>query len=81
MRTTVSLDDLVLKRAKQAAAARGVSLARLVEDAVRAELERKPAKGAVLELPVSTAQGGLRPGVDLRRNESLWEALEAEDAG
>lgn len=81
MRTTVSIDDGLLRRAKKAAAVRGVSLAHLVEDALRSELDRKPAKGEALALPVSSAGGGLRPGVDLRRNETLWGGLETEDAG
>lgn len=78
MRTTISLEDGLLRRAKKAAAERGVSLARLVEDAVRAALDVKP--GATkLTLPVSTARGGLLSGVDPSSNESLWAALERDD--
>lgn len=80
MRTTLAIDDALLKRAKKAAAERGTSLARLVEDALRESLDKKPPARASWRLPVSRASGGLRPGVDAARNETMWAAVEDEDA-
>lgn len=79
MRTTISLDDGLLRRAKKAAVQRGVSLARLIEAALRETLVAKPPLLGPLDLPVSTAHGGLRPGIDPSKNETMWAAIEADD--
>jgi hypothetical protein len=78
MRTTISLDDQLLKRAKKAAAERGVSFAQLVEEAVRDALAKKPAT-AKWSLPPPTGGDGLAAGVDLMSNESIAAALERDD--
>jgi hypothetical protein len=79
MRTTISLDDQLLKRAKKAAAERGVSFAQLVEEAVREALAKKPVPAKEWKLPPATGRDGLAPGVDLASNESIWGALERDD--
>jgi hypothetical protein len=64
MQTTLRLDDDLYRRAKAAAAEQGMSLNRLVEDAIRELLDR-PApspRRKHLRLPVSNAAGGLAPG-------------------
>lgn len=43
VRTTVQLEDDVFRRAKAAAAAAGITLSRLIEDALRENLRRGPA--------------------------------------
>lgn len=78
MRTTISLDDHLLKRSKKAAADRGVSLAKLVEEALRELLAKKPAQKE-WSLPPPTGGDGLAPGIDLTSNESVWSALERDD--
>ena len=78
MRTTISLDDQLLKRAKKAAAERGVSLARLVEEAVRDALTKRPPSTS-WSLPPPTGGDGLAAGVELTSNESIWNALERDD--
>jgi hypothetical protein len=42
MRTTVQLDDNLLRRAKAAAAVAGITLSRLIEDCLREKLQRGP---------------------------------------
>ena len=79
MRTTISLDDQLLKRAKKAAADRGVSFAQLVEEAVRDALAKKPAAARAWSLPPPTGGDGPAPGVDLTSNDSIWAALERDD--
>lgn len=76
MQTTLRLDDDLYRRAKAEAAEQGISLTRLVEDAIRDRLDRPaPAKlRKCLRLPVSSATGGLASGFS-----SLEEAIAAAD--
>ncbi|HBL28359.1 MAG TPA: hypothetical protein DD490_16115 [Acidobacteria bacterium] len=76
MQTTLRLDDDLGRRAKTQAAAQGISLTRLVEEAIREHLDRPaPARRRrPLHLPVSSAAGGLAPGFA-----SLEEAVAAAD--
>jgi hypothetical protein len=66
-RTTVRLPPELLRRAKRKAAADGSTLTALIEEGLRRVLsERKPISDiAHKPPPVSTATGGLRPGVTL----------------
>jgi hypothetical protein len=76
MQTTLRLNDDLYRRAKAAAAEQGMSLTRLVEEAIRDRLDRpasSPRKKR-LRLPVSTAAGGLAPGFS-----ELQEAVAAAD--
>jgi plasmid stability protein len=76
MRTTLNLDDDLVARAKALAARRGRALTSLMEDALRAVLERegRPAKSSAVELPVGS--GRLRPGVSLNDNVSLRDLMD-----
>lgn len=79
MRTTIRLDDALLRKAKAAAAARGMSLNDLIADAVRAALAPRPA-GRVSESArpvIPTFKGrGLRPGVDLDDSSALADHMD-----
>jgi len=76
MRTTVNLDDALLGSAKQAAAARGTTLGRLIEDALREALARRPVpEDEWVELPTSGGSG-LRPGVDLNDSAALRDIMD-----
>lgn len=75
MRTTIRLDDALLRRAKAQAAASGRSLNDFIADAVRAALAPRPKISRVMELP--TFKGGsLLPGVDLDDTAGLLELME-----
>lgn len=74
MRTTVAIDDHLLARAKDRARERGTTLGRIIEDALRTELNR-PASGDAPPIPVFHG-GGLRPGVDLSSNRAIQELLD-----
>lgn len=81
MRTTVRLDEALLREAKQVAATSGRTLTAVIEDALResfgrprAEPRRKP-----VTLPTSGG-GGLQPGVDLDDMASVWALLDGRDA-
>ena len=80
MRTTIRLDDQLLKEAKGAAVASGRTLAELVEGALREMLARRQAGLRRERVPLRTFKGkGLRPGVDLDDSASLLELMSRED--
>jgi hypothetical protein len=78
MRTTVRLDDRLLQQAKRAAASQGETLTALIERGLRLVIaNRLPSpKRARVTLPVSHAQGGPLPGVDLNDSASLYDVME-----
>jgi len=79
MRTTIRIEDDLLKRAKKRAAEEGRTLTELVEDGLRLALAKTGDKQSrPVELPVSTAVGGVLPGVDLNNSGDLEEVMKAE---
>jgi hypothetical protein len=80
MRTTIRLDEHLLRQAKAAAAASGRTFTELVEDALRETLARRKATPRErVELPTWKG-GGLMPGVDLDNSAALLDLMEEEDA-
>jgi hypothetical protein len=81
MRTTVRLDDDLLRDAKQLAAKTGRSLTALIEDALREQIirhrERRTRKK--VELPVFRNGRGLQPGIELDDSASLWDLADDPD--
>lgn len=79
MRTTVNINDDLLRRAREQALADGRSLGDVVDDALRSHLTRPAATGQV-ELP-TYGGSGLQPGVDLEDKDALTALLdEGRDA-
>lgn len=80
MRTTIRLDDELLRDAKRAALERGTTLTAVIEDALRRAL----APGAVApveDVEIPTFRGnGLQPGVDLDDTASLLDLMDGLDA-
>ena len=80
MRTTIRLDDGLLRRAKAMAAASGISLNRVIEDAVRTALAARLPADRVREPELPTYRGrGLRPGTDLDDMSALRDLMDASD--
>ena len=76
MRTTLRLDDDLLSAAKQHAAAHGLTLTRLIEDALRAMLSaRADAATAPFSMP-TFGDGGVLPGVDFDDSAGLLDLME-----
>jgi hypothetical protein len=77
MRTTISIEDHLLRAAKQRALERDVTLGSIIEDALRLvldparEAEKRPAS-----LPLSKRRGGTRPGVDVADGARLRDQME-----
>jgi hypothetical protein len=76
MRTTVSIDDDVLRNAKQRAAAEGRTLGEFVTEALRERIARRPRRGRARFEPVTFGQGGTLPGVDLTNNAAVRDLME-----
>lgn len=77
MRTTVSIDDALLERAKKRAGEHGQTLGQYVEDAVRRDLVAPPQARSAPTLPTFTRGTGMRPGLDPSSNRALYDALDA----
>ena len=78
MRTTIRLDDELLRDAKRHAVETGRTLTAVIEEALRASLARREAAGG-RKKPVklrAAGSGGLRPGLDLDDSAALLDALE-----
>ena len=76
MRTTVSIDDGLYRRAKARAAESGQSVGSVMEDALRALLDRPEPGGTLAPLTVFDGSGVL-PGIDLDDNASVRAILDA----
>ena len=78
MRTTVRLNEHILRRAKEYAARHGTSLTRVVEDALAEKLSRSQPPHERPVLPVD-GRGGLREGIPLNSNRELLALMEEDD--
>jgi hypothetical protein len=77
MRTTIRMDEHLLREAKAYAAATDRTLARLIEDALREAPARRDAQPAPRRVRLTTVGGpGPRPGVDLDRDAKLLDIME-----
>lgn len=74
VRTTVTIEEGLLKQAKRAALERGISLSDLIGQSLRRGL--LPLRREPIELPRS-GQGGLLPGVDLADKAAVEEVIES----
>ena len=79
MRTTIRLDDQLLKEAKAAAAASGRTFTELVESALRETLARRKAGPGMQRVTLPTFKGELMPGVDLDDSAALLDLMEGTD--
>lgn len=77
MRTTITLPDALLRRAKARAAEAGRTLNAVIEDAVRAALLPRPPARSATRVSLPTFRGrGLRPGVQLDDTAALLDIME-----
>lgn len=83
MRTTLDIDDALLKQAKKLAVREHTSLTRLIEEGLAARLrtaDRPAATPRHVRLPVFAGGGGLRPNIkDSRSHRAMLDALDEED--
>jgi Bacterial antitoxin of type II TA system, VapB len=80
MRTTINIDDAVLARAKERAHEDRRALGSVIEAALQTYLLRGADSSPLpVDLPVSGRGGGVRPGVDLSSNRSMFEVLDSDE--
>ena len=76
MRTTIHIDDQILRRVKEISARTGQTMTSVIEDALRQSLMQgrpKPRKS----IQLTTVGGkGLHPGVDLDDSASLLDLMD-----
>jgi len=78
MRTTVRLNENLLRQVKREAQKRGRTLTSMIEQGLRLVLaaSRSRSVRTRVKLPVSRAGGGTLPGVDLNDSASLFDTME-----
>ena len=78
VRTTVRMEDELLRRAKRIAARRDTTLTAILEEALREWLDRQKRgrRSERVELPVSRSSGGVLPGVEIDDSADLLDRME-----
>ncbi len=79
MRTTIRLDDELLREVKQLAADTGRTLTAVIEDALRETLARRAQKPKRERISLPTWPGHLLPGIDLNNSAALLDIMEGLD--
>jgi hypothetical protein len=77
MRTTIRLDDALLREAKAKAARAGRSLNDFIADAVRLAVRSTARSANTPDIPVFKGGRGLRAGVNLDSNAALLDLMES----
>jgi hypothetical protein len=75
MRTTLNLDDQLLISAKHRALEENVSLACVIESALRASLVKPRGRRKTIRL-ITASGPGVKPGVDLDNGRSLTDIMD-----
>jgi hypothetical protein len=73
MKTTLVIDDTVLKRLRREAARQGRTISELVEAALRQFLAQRPARRALPDLPTFDSGGAV---VDVADREALYQVMD-----
>jgi hypothetical protein len=78
MRTTIRLDEGLLRQAKAEAARRKETVTALIERGLRLILSgsHRASRRSRVKLPVSRATGGTRPGIDVSDTSGLLDRLD-----
>ena len=76
MRTTLDLEDQLLRLARRKAAEEGRTLTAVIEEALRVLLHRPPRSGRPFRLRWVTRRGTRPPAVDVADRDALYERLD-----
>jgi hypothetical protein len=79
MRTTITIEDSLLQKAKKISRERRCSLRHVIEDALRAAFAKShKGRRAQVPQPLKTFKGsGVQPGIDLSSSSALLDAMES----
>ena len=75
MKTTLNLDDQLIRKAKKRAMRDGISLARFVEDALRAKLLLVSRHGSKYKFRPVVVEGTREPNVDISNRDALYDIV------
>ena len=75
MKTTLNLDDQVLKKAKEEAARNGITLTAFVEQALKARLLEK-SESVNYRFRPTIIKGSKPPNVDISARDALYEVID-----
>jgi hypothetical protein len=75
MKTTLNVDDRLLRQAKKVALERGITLTRLFEDALRAAIAQ-PRRTTRFRLHWDSVQGRRAPEIDIADRCALYDLME-----
>ena len=76
MRTTLDLDDGLVRSAKQRAVREGTTLTSIIQEALREYLRPPRHRRQPFRLRLPVRKGRLVPGVNLADRDSLYERME-----
>jgi predicted transcriptional regulator len=79
MRTTLNIDDDLMKRVKQRASETGTTITEVMEEALRAAVAGDAPGKTTFSLAWKPIAGRTRPGIDVADRDSLYEAMERPD--
>jgi hypothetical protein len=81
MRTTIRLDDKLMKEAKVRAAEQGITLTQLIDESLRERLSARsrPRKARPFRLR-GYGKGGTRPGANLDDNRAVRDLMDEGDS-
>ena len=76
MKTTLNLNDQILRQAKGRAAQAGVTLTKFVEDALREKLMAEHLRRPAFKLRMRTVRGYAPPSVDISDRDALYDVID-----
>jgi plasmid stability protein len=76
MRTTLNLDDDLMRTVKRRAAETGQTMTQIIEAALREMMTRPSTDPGGNEFEWVTVRGSVRPGVDVSDRDSLFDVME-----
>lgn len=76
LKTTINLNHQLLRRAKRQASSRGITLARFIEDALRAQLMDGDREPPAFKLNLKTVRGHAPPNVDIADRKAVHDVLD-----
>ncbi|MGQ0735197.1 MAG: ribbon-helix-helix domain-containing protein [Acidobacteriota bacterium] len=79
MRTTLDLDDDLMKAVKRLAADTGRTMTAIVEESLRTALAVRPGAKRRVRWTWVTVKGTGRPGVDVTDRDRLYDAMEGRE--
>ncbi len=76
MKTTLNLNDQVLRQAKRRARRDGITLTTFVEDALRGKLAGPDGRQTPFRLQLKTVTGTEPPNVDIADRDALYDVID-----